>query len=245
MDRGFIRRLSEAWEVPRDLLLRRYPPFVTGGPLRFPAVRFGLLRPFGIQGFGQDGEAEGAALPLDAVDPDGAAHQLDELPGDGQAQPGPLVFVLGAEIRIENAVDNRWTDARTGIRHGQSQMLTRLQIGIGQRRYFIFGQAIQGDRQSPAIFLHCMVGIGAQIHDNLMHLGGIGKHRSAILFEIVADLYIRRKRCPDQVQHLFDYKVKFKRPLIHINLSAEGQDLLDQVFSPGGGVPGQSLRNPG
>jgi peptidoglycan/xylan/chitin deacetylase (PgdA/CDA1 family) len=30
---GLLRGLSEAWEVPRDLLLRRYPPFVTGGPL--------------------------------------------------------------------------------------------------------------------------------------------------------------------------------------------------------------------
>jgi peptidoglycan/xylan/chitin deacetylase (PgdA/CDA1 family) len=28
-----LRQAREAWEVPRDLLLRRYPPFVTGGPL--------------------------------------------------------------------------------------------------------------------------------------------------------------------------------------------------------------------
>jgi peptidoglycan/xylan/chitin deacetylase (PgdA/CDA1 family) len=27
------RQIADAWEVPRDLLLRRYPPFVTGGPL--------------------------------------------------------------------------------------------------------------------------------------------------------------------------------------------------------------------
>jgi peptidoglycan/xylan/chitin deacetylase (PgdA/CDA1 family) len=31
--RGLFASLQEAWEVPRDLLLRRYPPFVTGGPL--------------------------------------------------------------------------------------------------------------------------------------------------------------------------------------------------------------------
>ena len=31
--RGFVRSVKEAWEVPRDLLLHRYPPFVTGGPL--------------------------------------------------------------------------------------------------------------------------------------------------------------------------------------------------------------------
>ena len=32
MDR-LTRQAREVWEVPRDLLLRRYPPFVTGGPL--------------------------------------------------------------------------------------------------------------------------------------------------------------------------------------------------------------------
>jgi peptidoglycan/xylan/chitin deacetylase (PgdA/CDA1 family) len=30
---ALLRQVREAWEVPRDLLLRRYPPFVTGGPL--------------------------------------------------------------------------------------------------------------------------------------------------------------------------------------------------------------------
>ena len=33
MGGGLVRSLSEAWEVPRDLVLGRYPPFVTGGPL--------------------------------------------------------------------------------------------------------------------------------------------------------------------------------------------------------------------
>jgi peptidoglycan/xylan/chitin deacetylase (PgdA/CDA1 family) len=32
--RRVARGAAEAWEVPRDLLLRRYPAFVTGGPLR-------------------------------------------------------------------------------------------------------------------------------------------------------------------------------------------------------------------
>ena len=32
--RGVLRGAADAWEVPRDLLLGRYPSFVTGGPLR-------------------------------------------------------------------------------------------------------------------------------------------------------------------------------------------------------------------
>jgi peptidoglycan/xylan/chitin deacetylase (PgdA/CDA1 family) len=33
MARGLLDHVEEAWEVPRDLLLGRYPPFVTGGTL--------------------------------------------------------------------------------------------------------------------------------------------------------------------------------------------------------------------
>jgi hypothetical protein len=49
-----MRNLREAWEVPRDLLLRRYPPFVTGGPLPagdVPVFVFHSLEPahFGAQ----------------------------------------------------------------------------------------------------------------------------------------------------------------------------------------------------
>ena len=42
------RQIGEAWEVPRDLLLRRYPPFVTGGPLprgHVPVFVFHSLEP--------------------------------------------------------------------------------------------------------------------------------------------------------------------------------------------------------
>ena len=33
MKAGLVRQIRESWEVPRDILLKRYPPFVTGGPL--------------------------------------------------------------------------------------------------------------------------------------------------------------------------------------------------------------------
>jgi peptidoglycan/xylan/chitin deacetylase (PgdA/CDA1 family) len=45
---GLTRRVREAWEVPRDLLLGRYPEFVTGGPLprgQVPVFVFHTLEP--------------------------------------------------------------------------------------------------------------------------------------------------------------------------------------------------------
>jgi peptidoglycan/xylan/chitin deacetylase (PgdA/CDA1 family) len=47
VDRLF-RQAREVWEVPRDLVLRRYPPFVTGGPLprgHVPVFVFHGLQP--------------------------------------------------------------------------------------------------------------------------------------------------------------------------------------------------------
>jgi peptidoglycan/xylan/chitin deacetylase (PgdA/CDA1 family) len=45
---ALARQVREAWEVPRDLVLRRYPPFVTGGPLSrgyVPVFVFHSLEP--------------------------------------------------------------------------------------------------------------------------------------------------------------------------------------------------------
>jgi peptidoglycan/xylan/chitin deacetylase (PgdA/CDA1 family) len=47
------RNAREAWEVPRDLLLRRYPPFVTGGPLApgdIPVFVLHGAEPVGFEG---------------------------------------------------------------------------------------------------------------------------------------------------------------------------------------------------
>jgi hypothetical protein len=47
-----LRSLREAWEVPRDLLLGRYPPFVTGGPLprgHVPVFVFHSLEPVSFE----------------------------------------------------------------------------------------------------------------------------------------------------------------------------------------------------
>jgi len=49
---GWARQAREAWEVPRDLLLRRYPAFVTGGPLRrgeVPVFVFHSLEPVSFE----------------------------------------------------------------------------------------------------------------------------------------------------------------------------------------------------
>jgi peptidoglycan/xylan/chitin deacetylase (PgdA/CDA1 family) len=45
---SLLRQAGEAWEVPRDLILRRYPPFVTGGALprgNVPVFVFHSLEP--------------------------------------------------------------------------------------------------------------------------------------------------------------------------------------------------------
>lgn len=47
------RGAAEAWEVPRDLLLGRYPPFVTGGPLRAGEIPVFVFHGAEPEGFGR------------------------------------------------------------------------------------------------------------------------------------------------------------------------------------------------
>lgn len=68
--RGIVRQAREAWEVPRDLVLRRYPEFVRGGPLprgQVPVFVFHSLEP---EGFGRKLAylAENGYVTLSAVD---------------------------------------------------------------------------------------------------------------------------------------------------------------------------------
>ena len=54
----------------------------------------------------RDGEVEGAALPDFALHPDPAAHQLDQLRGDRQAQAGAAVAARGRAVGLRERVED-------------------------------------------------------------------------------------------------------------------------------------------
>ena len=92
-------------------------------------------RPIGMRQPGR--EPETAALPQHAVHPNLAAHQLSQVPGDGQAQAGatkaPGAGVVGLFKGVKQAVQLVWrhTHARIGDRELQQQWVGRLRRAVG------------------------------------------------------------------------------------------------------------------
>ena len=72
-----------------------------------------------------------------------------------------------------------------------------------------------------------MICIGAEVHDDLMNLGWVGK-RDGICFELLSDLYGRRYGGPEQLKGFLDQGDQFQRLLVYLGSPAESQDLADQ-----------------
>src|SRR5208337_3401403 len=76
---------------------------------------------------------------------------------------------------------------------------------------------------------HGMGGVGAEIHDDLLHLGRIRKHESRLALEVRPDLYGAGERGPEELEGLPDHRGALERQFLLLRLSAEGEDLLDEL----------------
>lgn len=111
-----------------------------------------------------------------AVNGDCSLMALNDAVNDRQPQSGTLVGRFRTEKRLENPLKIFLVDSDTGIAYGQADLFhSRFQARPrfchpGGRAY-----RLQSDGQRPALFLHRLNGIGAEVHDDLVHLGGIGQ----------------------------------------------------------------------
>jgi hypothetical protein len=80
-----------------------------------------------------------------------------------------------------------------------------------------------------------MSGIGAEIHQYLMHLGGVA-HDKGIRLDVHADIDGGGQRGPQQRAGFLDNPVQLDRLHFVFALPAEGQNLLDEVFGPQAGL---------
>ena len=81
-----------------------------------------------------------------------------------------------------------------------------------------------------------MAGVGRQVHDHLVQLGGIGHHPRAAIGQPAVDGDVGGQGRPEQVEHLGDHRGQGNRHELLVHLAAEGEDLPDQGAGPAGGV---------
>ena len=95
--RVLARHAGEAWEVPRDLMLGRYPPFVTGGPLPRSHV---------------------PVFVFHSVEPESFGRRLDYLADNGYVTLSAeeyFQFLLGGRPAPERAVVLTFDDGRGSL----------------------------------------------------------------------------------------------------------------------------------
>ncbi len=107
-----------------------------------------------------------------------------------------------------------------------------------ERQILVFtgSQAVPSDdclfqlnKYRSAISLNGMIGIGDQVHHDLMHLRGISGGKAAIHIDMACDFNIHGYRGPDQLQCLFQNLLNPDGLFKDLGLTAESQDLFDQI----------------
>jgi peptidoglycan/xylan/chitin deacetylase (PgdA/CDA1 family) len=105
--RALARHAGEAWEVPRDLMLGRYPPFVTGGPLPRSHV---------------------PVFVFHSVEPESFGRRLDYLADNGYVTLSAeeyFQFLLGGRAAPERAVVLTFDDGRGSLWSVAAPLLER------------------------------------------------------------------------------------------------------------------------
>lgn len=129
--RGLARRAAEAWEVPRDLLLGRYPDFVTGGPLR---------------------PGEVPVFVLHGAEPEDFGRKLDHLAQNGYltlATDEYVEILRGRRTAPERAVLLTFDDGRGSVWSVAAPLLRR--HGMKATVFLVPGRMRSGRAPGPTI----------------------------------------------------------------------------------------------
>ena len=153
--------------------------------------------------------------------------------GHGQPHAGAFPGLFRGEKRIENPVNDGRIDPRPGIAHPQVQALPGL--GAVAQRTCRAGLRPKADLQNASRFPQGMRRIGAQIHDDLLDLGGFRQDGVRSGTQGFVDGDIVGNRGPDELERLLDERPHVKRMRALVILAAKRQDLQHEVPRPAAG----------
>ncbi|EKD40164.1 MAG: hypothetical protein ACD_75C00155G0001 [uncultured bacterium] len=181
-------------------------------------------RQFFPDGFHLDGRQEHledrAAARL-AAHFDDACVTLDNTVDHRQPETGPLAFGLSGKIGIVNFIQQFGGNTPAGILHPQFQIGSRLAARMMPDiflRQFDLGKA---DRQHPAVLLHGLGCIGAEVHNDLVDLSGIGQDVLEIALQLRPDLDRGGQRRAEHFQRFLDQRPDLQRFQLLLALPAE------------------------
>lgn len=155
-----------------------------------------------------------------AIDCDRSLMACHDSVDCGQTHAGAFVNSLGREKGLKNAFQGRTVHAVACVADGKPQVSPLLQIyADSARKIGIYIYNIQAHPQHASPLPHGVIGVGAQIHYHLVHLGRISQDGPAVRIDVLADLDGRRQRCPQQFKGLLDDEMNLHRLVFMLNLT--------------------------
>jgi len=187
-------------------------------------------------GFGgiDDREIEvkhGAGLGL-AFDDDDALVVDHDAVHDGETKAGAFARLFGRKERFENPFARGGIHAAAGVAHRKAHGAAGPQLRVLRDHGALDLDRPQGHRQHPADGAHGIGGVGAEVHENLVHLGGIAKDRRAVVVDVEADVDGGGQRGAQQAQRLLDHGAEPGDDALLLAAAAEGQDLRHEIPGP-------------
>ena len=140
--------------------------------------------------------------------------------------PTPLVVKNG----FEDAVPGLGIHSMAGIADGQPHIRSESEFGMGSREFVVELHDIQIHFERPSVLAHGEKGVSAQIHKDLVNLGRIGKHSTAIRVDVLAELDRGRQGRAEKFQRLGDDECDLDRFALRLTPSTKCQNLIHELF---------------
>src|SRR6187549_2752339 len=97
------------------------------------------------------------------------------------------------------------------IAYGQADIWSWLESQVGECTLYGKGHSVQADVQHSPGLAHGMRGIRAEVHEYLLHLGGVCQHRTCREVYLLTERNCGWEHGAQQLQHFLDEEVQLER----------------------------------
>ena len=135
------------------------------------------------------------------MDADDATVLRDDAVYRREAQPGTLADGLGREEGLEDVRERLAVHPDAAVAHGQEDVVAHPEADVLAAVALVDPHVRRLDGQLPA-HGHRVAGVDHQVHQDLVHLGGIDPHRPQVRREVDAEVDVLTDQPPERLVRL-------------------------------------------
>src|SRR5689334_18453652 len=111
-----------------------------------------------------------------------------------QTQARSFADAFGRKERLEHPIEDLRWDAGAGIADGQTKVGSRCELSAAECLLRVQVDPVEADSKRATAFVHRLHSISAEVHDDLMHPGGVAGDRKIAGLELDLQPDVRGQR---------------------------------------------------